>query len=173
MKLFTIILFLTTIALAKKLSKKKHEQRHYHAHEHGAGALGIAFEGLKGHVEFKISSGSIFGFEYAAKSENDKKQRNEALARLEIKISEMLQFEAALNCKIIKDKIEVVAESSGHSDVVAAYTVTCDKSPMGSLLIFNFQQQFPKIKDLDVQVIVDNFQKSIEVKSSKTKLVLK
>lgn len=150
-----------------------HEHREHGAHSHGAGTLGIAFDGLKGKIDFKIPSDSIFGFEYVAKSDKDKKKRDEGLSKLETKISEMLVFEPALNCKITKDKIEVVAESPKHSDTVASYNVTCDKSPVGTELTFNFQKQFPKIKDLDVQIVADNVQKSIEANKNNTKLFLK
>lgn len=150
-----------------------YEHREHGAHSHGAGTLGIAFDGLKGKIDFKIPSDSIFGFEYVAKSDKDKKKRDEGLSKLETKISEMIVFESALNCRITKDKIEVVAESPKHSDTVASYNVNCDKSPIGTELNFNFQKQFPKIKDLDVQVIADNVQKSVEANKNNTKLLLK
>lgn len=149
------------------------EHRQHSAHAHGLGTLGIAFEGSKGNVEFKIPGESIFGFEHEAKSSKDKKQKSDALAKLENKISEMLVFDPALNCKITKNKIEIIAESDKHSNIMAMYSVVCSKSPLGTEIIFNFQKQFPKIKDLDVQVIIDNLQKSIEVKKNDTKLFLK
>ena len=169
MKLFAIILFLSCAVSAHK----KSEHREHAIHAHGAGALGIAFEGTKGSIEFKIPSESIFGFEYKAKSDQDKKTRDDALAKLENKISEMLEFDPSLNCKIQKEKIEVVAETSKHSDVVATYSVMCDKSPVGSEVTFNFQKQFPKIKGLGVQFIADNMQKSVEATKNNTKLPLR
>jgi len=174
MKFVIILIFTVSPAIyAKDKQDQKLKHREHHAHAHGAGTLGIAFEGLKGNIEFKIPSESIFGFEYAAKSEKDKNKKTEALEKLEAKISEMIVFDASLGCKIIKDKIEVLAESDKHSDVAATYNVTCDKSPTGSEIIFNFQKQFPKIKDLGVQVIVDNLQKSADVEKNNTKLILK
>lgn len=169
MKLIIVFVFLSWPVFAHE--KQKH--REHSAHAHGAGSLGIAFEGLKGKIDFKIPSDSIFGFEYAAKSDKDKIRRDEGLAKLETKIYEMVVFDSSLNCKIIKDKIEVLAESPKHSDTAATYNVTCEKSPVGTEVVFNFQKHFPKIKDLDVQVIVDNVQKSVEAKKNNTKLFLK
>lgn len=169
MKLLLAFIFLSFAVSAGE----KHTHREHSAHAHGAGNLGIAFEGAKGQIDFKIPSESIFGFEYVAKSEKDKKKRDEGLIKLETKISEMVVFDSSLNCKITKDKIEVVAESIKHSNAVAAYNVVCDKSPVGTEITFNFQKQFPKIKDLEVQVIADNVQKSVEVEKNNTKLLLK
>lgn len=167
------IIILTLMLSLSVSAKEKHEHREHGAHAHGAGTLGIAFEAVKGIVEFKIPSESIMGFEHAAKSEKDKKKKESALTKLENKFSEMLVFDSSLNCKFAKDKIEVVAESDKHSEVLAVFSVNCDKSPIGSDLTFNFQGPFPKIKDLDVQVIFDNLQKSIEVEKNGTKLMLK
>lgn len=179
------LLFLTILISLSAQAHKKHSHREHGAHKHGAGSLGIAFEGAQGKIDFKIPSESIFGFEHEAKTEKDKSAVNDGLAKLDSKFSEMLVFDAALKCVITKDKIAVVAEKnsdkkthkhaehSAHSDVLASYNVVCEKSPLGTELIFNFQQQFPKIKDLDVQVIVDNVQKSVKANKSNTKLALK
>lgn len=168
MKLFAAILFLASMALAKE----KHAHREHGAHAHGAGSLGIVFEGASGHIEFKIPSESIFGFEHETKSDKDKKKKNEALAKLENKFFAMLVLDSALNCKVSKSKIEVIAESNKHSDVVADYKVTCDKSPIGTEITFNFQKQFPKIKDLNVQIVLDNLQKSTAVTKNGARLLL-
>ncbi|MEQ1721594.1 MAG: DUF2796 domain-containing protein [Pseudobdellovibrio sp.] len=153
-------------------NKHKHSHREHGAHSHGSGTLAIAFDNVKGKVDLKIASESIFGFEHVAKNAKDKKIVGEALVKLESKITEMLVFDSSLKCMISKDKIEVVQEGK-HSDIVASYNVVCEKSPVGTELTFNFQMQFPKIKDLDVQVIADNVQKSVEASKNYTKLLLK
>lgn len=165
--LFLLVGFTTLIAFSKE------KTRAHGAHAHGAGTLGIAFEGSKGKIDFKIPGESILGFEHKAKSDKDKIRQQEALAKLESKISDMIAFDSALNCVMSKDKIEVVSESARHSEVVAGFSIVCARSPVGSEVTFNFQKQFPKIKELDVAVIADNVQKSIEVKTDNTKLSLK
>lgn len=151
----------------------KEKTRGHSAHAHGAGTLGIAFEGSKGKIDFKIPGESILGFEHTAKSDKDKKRQQDALTKFESKISEMITFDSALNCVISKDKIEVVSESARHSEVVAGFSIVCARSPVGSEVTFNFRKQFPKIKELDVAVIADNVQKSMEVKTDNSKLSLK
>lgn len=173
MKLIIIFILTVSLSIFAKETHKSNQHREHSAHAHGAGSLGIAFEGVKGQIDFKIPSESIFGFEYVAKSEKDKKKRDEGLVKLETKISEMIVFDSTLNCKITKEKIEVVSESAKHSETNATFNVTCDKSPIGTEITFNFQKHFPGIKDLDVQVVADNVQKSIEATKGNEKLLLK
>lgn len=171
MKQLTILLIATLVSVASAKEQKSH--REHGAHAHGAGSLGIAFEGSSGRIDFKMPGESIIGFEYVAKSAKDKSKRDTALLVLEKSIAEMIVFEASLNCSFTKEKIEVVAESAKHSSVVAGFNIACAKSPVGSEIVFNFQKQFPKIKDLDVEVVADAVQKSVEVKKNNTKLLLK
>jgi hypothetical protein len=148
------------------------EHREHEAHVHGSGNLGIAFDGTKGKIGFKIPSESIFGFEHVAKSEKDKKAMDEGLKKLETKISEMIVFDQNLGCKFSKEKINVINHGQ-HGDTVAAFSVDCEKSPLGSKVTFNFQNFFPGIKDLDINVLIGSIQKSIEAKKSGTTLELK
>lgn len=175
----TVILIVSAVVSTQVLAKGKVHREHG-AHQHGAGTLGIAFEDAKGRLEFKIPSESIFGFEYAAKSEKDKKAKETQLAKLENNIAEMVSFDASLKCQIIKDKIEVVKDEkesaeahAEHSDTTATFNVSCEKSPVGTKIVFNFQKHFPKIHDLDVQIIAGNVQKSVEAKKNGTSVELK
>ena len=171
MKLLTILLMTSLVSIANAKEQKSH--REHGAHAHGAGSLGIAFEGKTGRIDFKMSGESIIGFEYAAKSAKDKSKRDAALLLLEKSIAEIIVFDSTLNCSFTKEKIEIIAESSKHSSVAAGFNIICTKSPVGSEIVFNFQKQFPKIKDVDVEVVADNIQKSVEVTKNNTRLMLK
>lgn len=148
------------------------EHREHAAHVHGSGNLGIAFDGGIGKIDFKIPSESILGFEHSAKSEKDKKTMKEELEKLESKFSEMVVFESSLNCQFSKEKVDVINHGK-HSETVANFTVNCSKSPEGTKIVFNFQKFFPRIKDLDVLVLVGSQQRSIEAKQSGTIIELK
>lgn len=167
------LLALSVLLVAHSLSAaEKHAHREHGAHVHGAAELSIAFEGPQGKVEFKSASDSIVGFEHIAKSATDKKIVDEAFKKFEGKISEMIVFDKSLQCQFSKDKLEVVSEGGSHSNTVAAFSVRCTKSPVGTKLVFNIQKHFPKLKDIDVQIIADNVQKSLEIKSAGTSLEL-
>jgi hypothetical protein len=159
---------------------KEKMSREHGAHLHGAGSLGIAFEENKGRMEFKIPSDSIIGFEYTPKTNKDKKTKQAQLEILEKNISEMVVFNSAIKCQIIKDKIEIVKDGgeskeprAEHSTTFATFNVKCDKPPAGTKISFNFHKFFPRIQDLDVQIIAGSIQKSIEVKQSNVSVELK
>jgi hypothetical protein len=44
---------------------------------------------------------------------------------------------------------------------------------MNTKIIFNFQKFFPRLKDVDAQIIVDSLQKSAEIKANGTSVELK
>lgn len=194
--LISLVLLVSIQAWAhsdKKKSSAKaahhHEHREHGAHQHGVGIVGVAFELLKGKVEFKIPAESIVGFEHEAQKESDKKKQADALAKFESKINEMLVFDVSLKCVLAKEKIEVVRESehkdekhdhkhkghkhASHSDFVAHYNVTCEKSPAGSDLTVKIHSQFKKIKKLELQLIVDNLQKAQTITKDNTVVSLK
>ncbi len=138
-------------------------QAHEHgAHVHGSAKMNIAFDGLQGKVELHGPGDSLIGFEYKAKSAADKKKQADALNILETKMGEMVVFDSASACFWQKDKIEVAFEEGGHSDVNASWLVHCQKSLMNTKVIFNVQKFFPRVKDLDVQLLVDTAQISVE-----------
>lgn len=175
-----LLITLSALFALSSFAKEKTKHREHGAHQHGAGTLGIAFDGLKAKLDFKIPSDSVVGFEYTPKTEKDKSTKKTQLDKLENRISEMVVFDSSLNCKITTDKIEVIKDEeeskethSEHSDTFAKFDISCEKSPAGTKIIFNFQKVFPKIKDLDVQIIVGDIQKSVEAKKDGTTVELK
>lgn len=168
MKKITVLalLLVTNFALAKK------EHRHHEAHVHGSAQLHIAFDNLVGKVEFKAAAHGIVGFEHKAKSAKDKKALEEAISSFENMISQMVVFEAKAECAFMKEKVEMVTESGNHSDFVANFQVTCKQNLLGTNLTVDFTK-FKKIKDLDVVVMVNDLQKSVEVKKKPVTIELK
>lgn len=163
MRSITLVLILALSQLV--WAKPHHHHREHSAHTHGAGTLGIVFEGAKGQVELKIPSESIIGFEYKAVSEKDKKSQEKALEKLNQNISEMIAFDADLKCVYTKDKIEIKFHSKNHSEVVAHFKVNCAHSPAGASVSIGFYKHFPKIKNIQAQVVFDNVQKSFQIKN--------
>lgn len=169
-----VFLIFSVFAQAKTGPSAAHEHRSHGAHKHGAAKMAIAFEGAIGQINFEVPSEGIYGFEYVPKKDSDKKKQASGLEKLEKEIAQMVQFDSSLKCVISKDKIEVDQEAGGkHSDVDAQFKVVCEKSPMNSTIVFNVQKSFTNIKDVDVQVIVDDLQKSIEAQKNDTRIELK
>ncbi|MFZ3229731.1 MAG: DUF2796 domain-containing protein [Pseudobdellovibrio sp.] len=155
-------------------AKDKQEHREHGAHKHGAAKMSIAFEGLKGKITLELASSGVYGFEYIPKKESDKQKQKSGLELLEKEISSMIVFDANLKCAILKDKIEVDQHEGGkHSDIDASFNVVCEKDPIGSVLTFNIQKVFPLLTDVDVQVLVQDIQKSVEANRNGFTLELK
>ncbi len=162
---FILLISITTFA------KEKNEHRQHQAHVHGAATLNIAFDQVSGKIEFKSAADSVLGFEHAVKSDKDKKILSEAILKFETGISQMIQFDSVLGCVITKEKIEMIQDGS-HADFRAHFNVTCLKAITGTNIIFDFTG-LNKIKDLDVTVLADALQKTIEVKTKPVTLELK
>lgn len=142
------------------------------AHVHGQGSMDIAFDGNIGKLHLEVPGESLFDFEHQAKSKKDIQKKDAALRKLEEKISEMVVFDPALNCKIAKDIFEVNQETQ-HSDVDAEFSVNCDKSVLGSSVSFNFQKTFSKFKKIKVNILVDSVQKTTQVTKNGERVELK
>lgn len=134
-----------------KKAAKKHG--HQHAHSHGAGELNIAFSDLIGKVEFKAAADGVLGFEYEAKSAEDKEKLAQAVDYFKNQGSKILSFDAALDCVITNEKAEQTKSKKKHSDFVATYSVKCMKPVSKSKLTIDLTQ-FSGLKDVDVQILV-------------------
>lgn len=149
------------------------EHREHGAHVHGKGTLAIGFEDKKGEIDFTTAAIGIVGFEHDATSAKDKKTKDDAFAKFESQIGKMIQLDPSLNCKLAKKTMAMQKDSDGdHSDFIAAFTVECAKSPIGSTVTFDFSM-WPGLHDVDGMVLAGALQKSVEIKQKPVKLLLK
>ena len=155
------------------------EHKHHGAHVHGGAKLNIAFDNLKGKVDFKSAAMGVLGFEHTATSKKDKKKLDETMAQFENEIGKIIQFESELGCQFTKDKITMVADDDGdakqasdHSDFVAEFSVTCLKSIVGSKVVFDFTA-FKGLNDIDVVFLAGDLQKSVEINKKPVTLQIK
>lgn len=181
----SLVLGLILVSTAVYAGKKK-EHRHHEAHVHGGATLSIAFDQLKGKVEFKAASEGVLGFEHEAKSEKDKKKLTDTVAKFESSIGSMIKFDESAGCAFTKEKIEMVPEKEDHdekekgheehkgehSDFIANFSVDCKKEIKGTKVTFDFTS-FKGLKDLDVTLLVGDLQKSVEVKRKPVTIELK
>ncbi|MBC7371662.1 MAG: DUF2796 domain-containing protein [Bdellovibrionaceae bacterium] len=169
----TLILFLSSSLFCGSAFAAPSAHREHGAHVHGSAELGIAFDQGVGKMDFKSPADSIVGFEYKPTKPADKKKLASTLVNFEAQVAQMLVFEPSLHCVFTKQKLEPVYEAEGHGDFVAEFSVHCDKSPAGTTLTFNFQKFYPRLKDVDAQVVVGDLQKSVEIKTNGQLLELK
>ena len=86
------------------------------AHEHGAGALNIAFEGNNIAMELEAPGADIVGFEYAAKSEEDRAKVDTAISDLARPL-DLFVFPAEAGCTVTAASVTIVGEEAhGHDE---------------------------------------------------------
>lgn len=88
--------------------------RHAESHEHGVGQMNIAFEGTSVAVELHAPGADIVGFEYEAKSQDDKAAIDAALATL-AKPLNLFALPDLAGCQVVEASAELEGEES-HED---------------------------------------------------------
>lgn len=163
------MIYLVLVFASFNLFAAKQEHK---AHAHGAGKMSIAFEAAKGQLTLEAPGESIYGFEHVAKTAAHKKKQAEALTKLETGVAEMVVFEKQLNCNFTKQKLEI-SQDGNHAEVQAAFVIQCEKDPVGSTIRFHVQSVFPKLKNVDVQVLAGDVQKAVKATKNGVQVELK
>jgi hypothetical protein len=157
------------------------EKKLHSAHVHGGAKLNIAFDNMSGKIEFKSAAMGILGFEHRAVSIKDKKILEDAIAKFESEIFQMIQFEKILGCQFTKDKIGLISDNepghnkkhaAEHSDFIAEFSIACLKPVLGSTVTFDFTS-IKGLKDIDVIFLIGDLQKSLEINKKPIALELK
>lgn len=172
----SVLSFISSFTFAQsepaKADAQNEPQKVLKAHVHGEGTASLAFDGKKGKLEMNLPAETVMGFENRPHNAKERKIKEDALLKLEEKISEMVVLDPALKCEIKKEIFEVI-ESKDHGDVDAEFNITCEQSALGSTVKFNFAKVFPRMKKIKVDVIAGEVQKSVDVKKGGTSLELK
>ncbi|SRR5579871_540393 len=161
-------LFLTAALPAAAQSKTKPP------HVHGAAKLNIAIENKTVTIQFESPADSIVGFEYTAKSDADKAKQEAALDTLRKRIGELVLFEVKSACRFTPGKVAVEKDpGEDHSDVKAEFTGTCSGTFRGSVLHFGFSRIFPRVVDVDVQLLNGEQQAGAKIHNDQGSIVLR
>lgn len=171
--MFKVLLFSAIVIAASVSSAQSESAPVQKKHLHGLATTTMGFDDKKGKIELHVNAEAIYGFEHEATSKKDKTRKEKGLAKLEEKIADMIVFDKSLNCEIKKEIFEVNQERRSHAEVIAEFSVTCAAPVAGTNVEFNFQKAFPRIKTVQVDVIVDSVQKSAEITKNGESLELK
>lgn len=175
MKKLVVSLLSALFAMTSFGKGEKHHHHHGHkqhgAHIHGHANISIAFDGSAGVVEFKAPAEGVVGFEHKATSKKDIEKQQTVFTQVEREISQLVQFNGELSCQFSKEKMEVTHEGE-HGDFLAQFKVSCAKSPEGTELVVE-NKTFPKIKEIDVTILIGSVQKTVELSKKPIKVILK
>jgi hypothetical protein len=160
-------------------------RRSHKAHEHGAAKLDVAIDGKTVTLQLEIPGNDAFGFEHAPATEVETKTVSDTMARLREKADELFSFGQGPGCTPLKSavssspassvqttatsqggKVQKTAAKEDHADVVAEYTFTCQKSPVGAQLKLPLFTVFPHLKTVRVQVLGGTTQSGATVRGA-------
>ena len=181
------LLAASTILAAPTLAENA---RQMDAHEHGVGQLNIAFDGDKIAMELHAPGADIVGFEYAAKSAEDRAAIDTAVATLARPL-DLFAFPEAAGCSVVQasaglesdeahddhddhkdeshteseghDDHEDHAEDAGHTEFHAEYLLTCADVAAASEITFAYFETFSNALEVEVQVLLAGGATAFEV----------
>jgi len=141
------------------------------AHEHGVAHVKIAYEQNKISFELQAPSETFYGFEHEAKTDAEKKAKDEALSQLKTNFQDLVVFDSELNCTFKNTRLEVKKED-GHSDVEGSWTAECKKSPSKTFLTFRFSKAFPRLNEMRIELLSDQKQSQEKLKKGDGRIQL-
>ncbi|MEX0340874.1 MAG: DUF2796 domain-containing protein [Arenibacterium sp.] len=162
------------------------ETRQLDAHEHGTGALNIAVSGTTVAMELRAPGADIVGFEYAAKSAEDRAAIDEAVAKLarpmalfglpEAAACSVTAARAALESEEDHDEHDHAGEDkhddhdpndhaaeSAHSEFHAEYVMICATPEALTEITFAYFEQFKNAETLEVQIATETGARAADV----------
>ena len=144
------------------------------AHEHGIARLGLAVDGARVTIDLELPAESVFGFEHAPRSAEERATAAEALDRLRTGGARLIAFPDGAACAL--DSAEVQApegvegdhahddehvhedehaheEDEGivHEDVRLLASLTCSREPIGPASL-RFADLLPDVVQVDLTV---------------------
>ena len=111
MKPYNLLLILLLVQPASA----QQEHRQHDAHVHGHAQLNLVVSGQMLQVELASPSNNLLGFEHQARSEQDKKILQQALAVLKDP-AQWLRPDAAASCQLQDIEIDSALLKTGHND---------------------------------------------------------
>ena len=160
------------------------EKRDLGAHEHGHSALNVAIQGDRVDMELIAPGADIVGFEYEAKSAEDKAAVERAKTTLGEPLA-LFSFTDAAGCTVKTAVVEIEGEEhheegehaeaghddheehedeASHNEFHAAYTLACSVPDALDRIDFAaFFEAFAGAEEVEVTVVGDRGQSSYEV----------
>ncbi len=137
------------------------------AHEHGIARLGLAVDGTRLTVDLELPAESVFGFERAPRSAEERATVAEALDGLRTGGARLIAFPDGATCTVDSAEVEAPEgfegdhagedqqphedEGDGHEDVRLLASLTCSREPLGPASL-RFADLLPDVVQVDLTV---------------------
>lgn len=189
-----VTLLLAVAAFGVQANHDEHESHGHGAHEHGHGHLNLVLDGNQLMIELQAPAADLVGFEHAAKTDAEKAQYAQAMARLK-QPETLLRFDPAAGCVLTQQEISAAKEDhdhdhddddhdhdkadagheehhheGGHADMGVMYTYKCETPAKLTGLEATLFSVYPSLEKLSVQGILPTGQTAAELTPSANKL---
>jgi len=179
------------------------DSRQLDAHEHGVGELNIALEETTVSMELHAPGADIVGFEYEAKSAEDRSAIDAAVAML-AKPQELFVLPASAECNVTQASAELESEEeyekhaageehhdekeehaegehddgehadeAGHTEFHAEYVLTCANPSAIDEITFAYFDAFESARELEVKIVTKAGAQAFEVERDEPRLDLR
>ena len=178
------------------------DSRQLDAHEHGVGELNIAIEGTTVAMELHAPGADIVGFEYEAKSAEDRAAIDAAVAML-AKPQDLFVLPAGAECTVTQASAELESEEeheehaegekhdddheehaegahddehadeTSHTEFHAEYVLTCANPSAIDEISFAYFDAFENARELEVKIVTKAGAQAFEVERDEPKLDLR
>ena len=144
------------------------------AHEHGIARLGLAVDGTVLTIDLQLPAESVFGFDHAPRSAEERAIAAEALDRLRTGGASLVAFPDGATCALESAEVQAPEGAEGdqpgedqqpqedeghehedegnqHEDVRLLATLTCSREPIGPASL-RFADLLPRVEQVDLTV---------------------
>ncbi|MCP4915091.1 MAG: DUF2796 domain-containing protein [Oligoflexia bacterium] len=158
--------------IACVLSLNTYGQKSLGKHVHGSIGLDIATDKKQILIMLKGPSDSFLGFEYKAKTKEEKEKLNKVKNLLTKKVTSLFGKEIE-SCKAKSPQFKQTFQGKGHSEVQLETYVECPDSVKGKTMEVQLISKFPRMETIHVQLLrEDGSVVSKKFKKSKFELKL-
>jgi Protein of unknown function (DUF2796) len=163
-------LFTTTPALATNATAQEKHQ----AHRHGAATLQVSVDGRTLHITLEGPADNLLGFEHAPRTEAQKK----TVARADEQLKQPLGLfttPPGAECRAQPARVDMKLPTGGsgetHSEVEAEWRWDCGQpGALTHVDLVGLFKAFPRLRQLTVQIITSQGQKTAVLKPGATRL---
>jgi hypothetical protein len=144
------------------------------AHEHGIARLGLAVDGTLLTIDLQLPAESVFGFDHAPRSAEERAIAAEALDRLRTGGARLVAFPDGATCTLESAEVQAPEgvegdqpaedqqphedeghehedEGNQHEDVRLLASLTCSREPIGPASL-RFADLLPRVEQVDLTV---------------------
>lgn len=165
-----VVVFATTQALATSAAAQQKHQ----AHHHGAASLQVSVDGRILHITLDGPADNLLGFEHAPRNEAQKK----TVARTDERLKQPLELfttppgaECQAQPALVDMKLPTAGSGDTHSEVEAEWRWDCRQpGALTHVDVGGLFKTFPRLKQLKVQIVTAQGQKTAVLKPGAARL---